>query len=92
MLNNPNDWFVWATEDAGVIENQAIVFKGSTNPYANEGVHLLRGTEGIRGLKYGPNKVAIRSGTRVIRHLTGNEFLVDEIPATEGVHFSQSDF
>jgi hypothetical protein len=91
MLRNPNDWFVWATHEPGIVQNQRIIFKGSTNTYANQQVHLLRGTEGIKGTKYGPNKVAIKAGSRPIRPFTGNEFMVDEIPAGEGLHFHQSD-
>lgn len=91
MLKEPQEWFVWATSEEGIIENQAIVFKGTTNPHANEQIHLLRGNDGIRGLKYGQNKVAIRQGSRYIKHFTGNEYMVDEIPASEGFHFRHSD-
>ena len=91
MLKNPNDWYVWATEDAGIVENQDIVFKGKTNFAANQQVHLLKGNDGIRGTKYGGNKVAIRINSQYIRHFTGNEYLTDEIAASNGLHFFQSD-
>ena len=93
MLDNPDDWFVWATQESNpsVIEKETITFQGQTNPNANPKVHLLRGTDGIRGLKYGPNKVAIKLGSQHISHLSGNEYLTDEIPAGSGLHYRQSD-
>ena len=91
MLQNPDDWYVWATQDSGIIENQQIDFRGKTNFAANQKVHLLKGTDGIRGVKYGQNKVAIKVGSQHISHFSGNEYLTDPIPAGAGVHFYHSD-
>jgi len=91
MLKNPDDWFVWATHDAGLVENKEIMFTGKTNYAANEKIHLLRGTDGIRGTKYGPNKVAIKIGSQHVSHFKDNEYLTEPIAPKQGVHFYQSD-
>lgn len=51
------DWVVWRGRDLDVVQNQAIRPTGATNPLVTDQVSFA---EGLEGIDYGPNFMAIR--------------------------------
>ena len=87
------DWVVWRGRDLDVVQNQAIRPTGATNPMVTDQVSFV---EGLEGIDYGPNFMAIRKadvpGIYQPPGIAPEWRAPGEIPQDKGFWYTEDDF
>jgi len=94
MISNHQDYWTWRTTERNIAANDKIIFTGKNTPVFNnqirKGVHVVRGLEGVA---YGENAVSVKVSDFKVAEIGSNEFVLErDIPANEGVWFTQEDY